>query len=97
MKEQKGVSEGFIEVVLAKVLINRVGRNKIWIRNRTWVLSIIRTAKSPYADLNYPDEMIDNKKKMTETIKEQVCNNCESEYIYTIEIKDRILEAICRE
>lgn len=97
MKEQKGVSEGFIEVLLAKILINRVGCNKIWTRNRTWVLSIICIAKSPYAGLNYPDEMIDNKKKMTETIEEQVCNNCESEYIYTVEIKDRILEAMCRE
>lgn len=85
MKEQKGASEGFIEVLLAKILINRVGRNKIWTRNRNWALSIVSTAKSPCADLNYPLEMIDNKKKMTKTIKEQVCSDYESEYICTVE------------
>lgn len=85
MKEQKGASEGFIEVLLAKILINTVGHNKIWTRNRNWALSIISTAESPYADLNYPDEVTDRRKKMAKTIEEQVCNNCESEYICTVE------------
>lgn len=94
MKEQRGALEGFIEVLLTKILINTLGRNKIWTRNRNWALSIVSTAKSPHADLTYPDEMADTRKRRQDDEEQFVILQ---ERIYTVETKVRILEAICRE